>query len=167
MNRQRADPSMNDTSTESMNSTDKAMMKRNTRINIPLLAEETNIKTDIFEIFKSAGKELTSPASQVAMKKLWFSCRRSMASSSGAATTPGAPPQNDLPDETKIDYAFVLPESWRLSATLQLKLWKGAMNAAASIEAVLMEHLRLLSQKARGTGSLLSLTPGCPIVPAT
>ena len=117
-----------------------------------LATEEKDIKLDIFEMFRAAGYELKLPAEQVGMKKLWFSCRQSMATSSAPAAALGMPPQNELPDETKIDlkaqwkanHAFVLPEAWLLSSTLQLKLWKAAMNSTAAVEAVLMENVRLL-----------------------
>ena len=62
-------------------------------------------------------------------------------------------------------HGFVLPESWLLSTTLQLQLWKAANAEPSTVEAVLMESLRLFSQKSRASGTMIKLVPGRAVAP--
>ena len=83
----------------------------------------------------------------------------------GGATTQSGdclPPEVDVDckSQWKTLHGFVLPDTWLLSTTLQLQLWKAANAQSPSVETMLMENLRLLSQKSRASGTLLNVVPG-------
>ena len=130
-----------------------------------LATDEKEVKTVILDLLKAGGLELKEPSEQVAIKKLWISCRRSLESPSGNTSAPSSERSDELAPETAIDlksqwaalHGYVLPEGHLLSASLQLKLWKSANSPSPIVEAVLMENLRLLCQKSKATVPLLNV----------
>ena len=139
-----------------------------------LATDEKEVKTEILELARSSRAELKELSEQVAVKKLWLSCRRSLAGETAPAAA-SAPMLDEIPKEADTDlkshwkavHGFVLPESWLLSTSLQMKLWKAANATAPCIDSVLMENLRLLSQKTRATGTLVNVVPGRTVSAAT
>ena len=70
----------------------------------PRATDEKEVKTEIFELLKAGGFELKEPSEQIAIKKLWSSCRRAIESPSGSISTPtSARSSDELPAETAID----------------------------------------------------------------
>ena len=130
-----------------------------------LATDEKEVKTVILDLLKAGGLELKEPSEQVAIKKLWISCRRSLESPSANTSAPSSERSDELAPETAIDlksqwaalHGYVLPEGHLLSASLQLKLWKSANSPSPIVEAVLMENLRLLCQKSKATVPLLNV----------
>jgi hypothetical protein len=132
-----------------------------------LAVDEKEIKSEIMAMAKADGVHLTEPSDQVAVKKLWLACRKTMTTNAGSEPS-GAFEQDNIPKEVAIDmkaqwqriHGFVIPDAWMLSSALQNKLWKAANAKPRAVEVVLMEGLRLLSQRTRATGTLLTNTPG-------
>ena len=127
-----------------------------------MAADEKEVKTEIIELAKTKSVKMDAVSTMIAVKKLWMSCRKTLAE--GGKPSEGSTPQQDeLPRETQLDlhdhwkrsHGFVTPEAWLLSKSLEKRLWTAANAQKPGIEAVLMEHLRLLSQKTRPTASLV------------
>jgi len=130
-----------------------------------LSPSELNLREDLIVMLKGNGVPIKSLQEEVAIKKLWIACRKYM-------TAPGAaPPGYDgegLPKETELDlkkrwfsvHGFVLPDNWLLTVQLQKKLWTSASSNPPILEAILMESLRLSSQRSRASGTMVNVVPG-------
>ena len=123
-----------------------------------LAAEEKDMKADIFELLKAGGINMDKVVDQIAVKKLWFACRKCMTGQQGSSA--GGQDEEGIPNESEIDlkaqwsrvHGFVLPDAWILTGKHQKQLWAGANAQKPGVEVILMENLRLLSQKSRGIG---------------
>ena len=130
-----------------------------------MAADEKEVRSEILPFIRAGGYRLEEMEEQVAIKKLWMSCRRAMAPSFNQPS--GSAPvmvTDELPSETNIDlkahwkavHGYILPDTWLLSAKLQMTLWKGVHATTPSVEVVLIERLRLLCQSARDSGTLIN-----------
>jgi len=63
---------------------------------------------------------------------------------------------SDLKTHWKMVHGYILPDTWLLSAKLQLTLWKGVHASTPSVEVILIEKLRLLCQSARDSGTIIN-----------
>ena len=54
----------------------------------------------------------------------------------------------------------MLPDNWLLTNQLQKKLWIAASSSPPILEPILMECLRLLSQRSRASGTSVNVVPG-------
>jgi len=130
-----------------------------------LCPAELNLKEDIINMMIAEGVPINSPHEQVAIKKLWISCRKHMA---GPGASPAGHDGEGLPKETELDlkkrwyavHGFVLPDNWLLTNQLQKKLWTSASSTPPILEPILMECLRLLSQRSRASGTSVNVVPG-------
>ena len=101
----------------------------------------------------------------IAVKKLWIACRKAMTVPS---MSPGSTDGEGLSKETEVDlkkrwyavHGFVLPDNWLLTNQLQKKLWTSASATPPILEPILMECLRLLSQRSRASGTSVNVAPG-------
>ena len=135
-----------------------------------MASTETEVKTDIFEFAKAGGCELKEVKSQVAVKKLWMSSRQQLpgtafANSGSASAAPeeeGIPKESarDLVDTWKSFHGFVLPDNWLVTAANQKKIWKAALQSPPQVEVLLMEQLRMHSQRTRISGTMMHSVPG-------
>ena len=69
-----------------------------------MAADEKEVKTEIFPFIRAGGYRLEEMDEQVAIKKLWMSCRRAVAPSFNQPS--GSAPMmisDELPSETNID----------------------------------------------------------------
>ena len=132
-----------------------------------LASTEAEIKTEIFPMAKSGGVELTEIAHQLAVKKLWVASRKAFTGPDAPGSSVGAQTvieDEGIPKETNGDllatwkdkHGFTLPESWLLTAPLQKRIWKAALAIPLEVEVILMEQLRMLSQRTRISGALLN-----------
>jgi len=130
-----------------------------------LSPSELNLKEDLIEMLKSSGVKINSLQESVAIKKLWIACRKHM---TAPGTTPGGTDSEGLSKETELDlkkrwfsvHGFVLPDNWLLTNQLQKKLWIAASSSPPILEPILMECLRLLSQRSRASGTSVNVVPG-------
>ena len=132
-----------------------------------MAASEAEIKTDIFEWAKAGGAELVEVKDQIAVKKLWIAARKSGSGGSSSAAAE-VNPDEGIPKEPASDllamwlqrHGFVLPDSWLVSASNQKKIWKSVNASPPGVEVLLMEQLRMHSQRSRISGTLLNFVPG-------
>ena len=60
----------------------------------------------------------------------------------------------------KGQHGTVLPDSWPLVVSLQLKLWKGVAAEPPAVETLLLEQLRLMTDVSKPMGTDLNVIPG-------
>ena len=60
----------------------------------------------------------------------------------------------------KGQHGMVLPDSWPLVMSLQLKLWKGVTAEPPAVETLLLEQLRLMTDVSKPMGTDLNVIPG-------
>ena len=130
-----------------------------------LASEEKEVKTDIFPIAESGNAKLTEVKDQVAVRKLWIACRKCMNKAPSGIAEPaddGIPKESDtdILTQWKKSHGFVLPETWMLTRTLQKRMWAAYNSVPLTLENILMESLRLLSQPNKPTGTMLNTVPG-------
>ena len=136
---------------------------------VSLAEDEKEVKSEIFAFAQAASVELKQLAEQVAVKKLWLASRKRMGSRSGTAGS--HPEEEGLPKEAEVDLknhwkavrGFVLPDSWLLSAQLQRKMWNAANASTPAVETLLMQSLRLLSQRSWASGTLVKVMQCWPL----
>jgi hypothetical protein len=132
-----------------------------------MAATETDIKTEIIDWSKAAGVELVEVKDQIAVKKLWIAARKSNVGSSSVSSGDAAAeegvqkePASGLLAMWKQKHGFTLPDTWLVSATNQKKIWKKVNATPPEVEILLMEQLRMHSQRSRISGTLLNCVPG-------
>ena len=132
-----------------------------------MAATETDIKTENIDWSKAAGVELVEVKDQIAVKKHWIAARKSNVGSSSvssgdAAAEEGIPkePASDLLAMWKQKHGFTRPDTWLVSATNQKTIWKKVNATPPEVEILLVEQLRMHSQRSRIFGTFLNCVPG-------
>ena len=133
---------------------------------------EAEVKSDIFPFAKAGGAELVEVKEQIAVNKLWLAARKDSASTGPQGAWHGNTIEEEgIPKETNGDlkqvwldkHGFVLPDSWMVTASLQKRIWRAVNATPVEVEVLLMEQLRMHSQRTRVTGTLLNYVPGQPV----
>ena len=126
---------------------------------------EAEVKSDIFPFAKAGGAELVEVKEQIAVNKLWLAARKDSASTGPQGAWHGNTIEEEgIPKETNGDlkqvwldkHGFVLPDSWMVTASLQKRIWRAVNAMPVEVEVLLMEQLRMHSQRTRVTGERIS-----------
>ena len=135
-----------------------------------MAASESEVKSDIFAFSRAGGVELKEIKAQVSIKKLWLAARKQMPGAQTGTSTPSSMPQaedgiskepaKDLTDTWKSVHGFILPDNWLVTASNQKQIWKSALQVPPQVEVMLMEQLRMHSQRTRISGTMMSSVPG-------